>query len=46
MTNASAQDIARVTELIGRKPQGEFEVVVRDKTGDPVVVKNAPLLFD
>ena len=46
MVKASAQDIARVTELLGRRPQGDFEVVVRDNTGDPVVVKNEPLLFD
>lgn len=46
MSKASAQDIARVTELLGRKPQGDFEVVLRDAIGDPVVVKNAPILFD
>jgi hypothetical protein len=46
MLKASDQDIARVTELLGRRPQGDFEVVVRDNTGDPVVVKNDPLLFD
>ena len=46
MLKASDQDIARVTELLGRRPQGDFEVVVRDNIGDPVVVKNEPLLFD
>ena len=46
MLKASDQDIARVTELLGRRPQGDFEVVVRDNTGDPVVVKNDPLLFN
>ena len=46
MVKATAQDIVRVTELLGRRPQGDFEVVVRDNTGDPVVVKNEPLLFD
>ncbi len=46
MLRATDQDIARVTELLGRRPQGDFEVVVRDTTGDPVVVKNEPLLFD
>lgn len=46
MANATSQDIARVTELLGRQPQGDFEVVVRDIYGDIVVVKNAPLLFD
>ena len=46
MTKASAHDIARVTELLGRKPQGDFEVVLRDKNDEPIVVKNEPLLFD
>ncbi len=39
-------DRARVEELIGRPPQGDFVVVVRDASGDPVVVRNAPLLHD
>ena len=39
-------DRARVTELLGRVPAGAFEVVVRDETGDPVVVRNAPFLDD
>jgi hypothetical protein len=39
-------DRARVTELLGRKPAGAFEVVVRDESGDPVVVRNAPFLDD
>ena len=46
MTKASDLDIARVTELLGRKPQGDFEVVIRDKNDEPIVVKNEPLLFD
>ena len=46
MTKASDLDIARVTELLGRKPQGDFEVVLRDASGSPIVVKNEPLLFD
>ena len=43
---ASLADIERVTELLGRSPQGDFEVVVRSSNGDPIVVQNAPLLFD
>jgi hypothetical protein len=39
-------DRARVEELLGRPPQGSFEVVVRDRTGDPIVVRNAPFLDD
>ena len=46
MTKASDLDIARVTELLGRKPQGGFEVILRDASGSPIVVKNEPLLFD
>lgn len=42
----SAADIERVAALIGRAPQGEFDVVVRTDDGDPVVLRNAPLLFD
>ncbi len=39
-------DRERVRDLLGREPQGRFEVVVRDSAGDPVVVRNDPLLDD
>ncbi len=39
-------DRARVEELLGRRPGGNFEIVVRDASGDPVVLRNAPLLDD
>jgi len=39
-------DRAAVTTLLGRVPQGDFDVVVRDQTGAPVVIRNAPLLDD
>ncbi|MEM7141797.1 MAG: DUF501 domain-containing protein [Actinomycetota bacterium] len=42
----SPADLARVEELLGRPPGGAFEIVVRDETGDPVVLRNAPLLDD
>ncbi|MGA0117531.1 MAG: DUF501 domain-containing protein [Ilumatobacteraceae bacterium] len=42
----SEADIADVTRLIGRTPQGDFRVVVRSSSGEPVVVMNAPLLDD
>lgn len=39
-------DIDAVTTLIGRTPQGDFRVVVRSETGEPVVLMNEPLLDD
>jgi hypothetical protein len=39
-------DRERVALLLGREPQGHFEVVVRDAVGEPVVIRNAPLLDD
>ncbi|MFM8312306.1 MAG: DUF501 domain-containing protein [Ilumatobacteraceae bacterium] len=42
----SATDIERVAALIGRAPQGAFDIVVRSDDGDPVVLRNEPLLFD
>ena len=35
-----------VTALLGRAPQGDYDVVVRDDAGGPVVIRNAPLLDD
>lgn len=39
-------DHAAVALLLGRPPQGDFEVVVRGADGAPVVIRNAPLLAD
>ncbi|MCB1014265.1 MAG: DUF501 domain-containing protein [Acidimicrobiales bacterium] len=35
-----------VAELLGREPQGAFDVVLVDREGTPVVIRNAPLLDD
>jgi len=43
---AAAADIDAVRSLLGRAPQGDFEVVVRAADGSPVVLRNAPLLDD
>ena len=43
---AAGPDMAAVTALLGRAPEGAFEVVVRDEGGEPVVLRNAPLLAD
>lgn len=39
-------DLAAVEALLGRKVQGDFEVVVRHADGSPVVLRNAPLMHD
>jgi uncharacterized protein len=44
-TNVDADEVS-VTELLGRRPAGRYEVVVRDDAGTPVVIRNAPLLDD
>jgi uncharacterized protein len=39
-------DRSMVRELLGREPLAEFDVVVRDEHGWPVVIRNAPVLAD
>lgn len=40
----SDPDRAAVAALLGREPDGPFDVVVRHADGGPVVIRNAPLL--
>ena len=42
----SRNDVALLTERLGRPPEGDFDVVVRSPAGDPVVIRNAPFLRD
>ncbi|MCA1845494.1 MAG: DUF501 domain-containing protein [Actinobacteria bacterium] len=39
-------DVALLTEQLGRPPEGDFDVVVRKGDGCPVVIRNAPFLRD
>jgi hypothetical protein len=39
-------DVVALPERLGRAPQADFEVVVRDAAGAPVVVRNAPFTRD
>jgi hypothetical protein len=39
-------DSDAVARLLGHAPRGQFDVVVRDHLGGPIVIRNAPLLFD
>ncbi len=43
---ASQQEISEVEALLGRKPQGQFEVALRTADGTPMVLVNYPLLDD
>ena len=42
----SQDDLVDVARLLGREPAGGFEVVVRDGSGGPAVIRNAPILDD
>ena len=42
----SPSDVERVGALLGRVPRGRFTVAVRGPDGEPVVIRNAPLLDD
>ncbi len=44
--SATEADRAAVRTLLGREPEADFDVVVRDAAGGPVVIRNAPLLDD
>ena len=41
-----SSDVAAVAALLGRPPQGGFEVVVRGAGGGPMVIRNDPFLAD
>ncbi|HZM42137.1 MAG TPA: DUF501 domain-containing protein [Acidimicrobiales bacterium] len=43
---AEATDQDAVAQLLGRRPQGAYDVVVRHADGSPLVIRNAPLLDD
>ena len=39
-------DVAALTVLLGRAPRGAFDIVVRGAAGEPIVIRNSPLLDD
>ncbi len=45
-TATSGGDYEQVTQLLGREPAGDFEVVVRNGSGGPAVIRNSPILDD
>ena len=42
--SVSEEDFALVAELLGRHPQGHFQIVLRHEDGTPRVIRNAPVL--
>lgn len=45
-TALAKADRVAVAALLGRDPEGEFSVAVRDPHGRPMVIRNAPFLRD
>ena len=43
---ATDADVQALTQLLGRPPRAVFDVVVRGPQLEPVVIRNAPLLYD
>jgi hypothetical protein len=43
---ATHDDVVALTALLGRPPTADFDVVLRDDAGRPVVVRNAPFTRD
>ena len=43
---ATDPDTDTITRLLGRPPQGDFDVVVRGDDGRPIVIRNAPIQYD
>lgn len=43
-TPVDDDDVEQVAELLGRRPQGHFEIVLRHEDGTPRVLRNAPVL--
>ena len=44
VAHPSQVEIAKVAELLGRRPESDFEVVVVDSSGEPVVIRNGPIM--
>lgn len=42
----AGDDRSKVAALLGRNPAGAFDVVVRNASGEPAVIRNAPILDD
>ena len=35
-----------IENLLGKKPQGEYQILIRDETNHPLVLENAPFFYD
>ncbi|MEG3586322.1 MAG: DUF501 domain-containing protein [Actinomycetota bacterium] len=46
MEDQRTEEVRLIEDLLGRRPQGKFAVVVRRDDGTPRVIKNSPFLDD
>jgi hypothetical protein len=46
VADLTESDRAAIADLLGRPPRGAYTIAVRDPRGEPVVIRNAPLLDD
>ncbi len=46
MASPTEAERAQIADLLGRKPQGRFEIVSRHGDGTPRVIRNVPILDD
>ncbi len=46
VSEPTAEQVDEVAELLGRRPDGPFEVVVVDDSGSAVVIRNGPFMGD
>ncbi len=46
IAHPSPAEIEKVAALLGRRPEVDFEIVVVDSNGEPVVIRNGPIMED
>lgn len=42
----NVQELELISELLHKVPQGQFQILVKDSSGNPLVIENAPFFYD
>ena len=42
----SEDEVVAISALIGKQPQGEFSILIRNEDGSPLVIENSPFFND